>query len=217
MVRNPEVHRQVCAELQDLPSPYKGEDLAHLPYFNAAIKETLRLYGAALGGLPRIVPLGGRKSGGYFIPEGVTVTTQAYTLHRDPNIFDEPNNFKPARWLSPTPQTEESFMPFGAGPRICIGLHLAHLELSLVCAGFLREFPNARVSNETPDSDMAIENYFLIAPKGHRCLFCIWNASHGALSESTRSEGHGEQVIPGALLLSCAVLVQGRLEANHEG
>jgi cytochrome P450 len=33
--------------------------------------------------------------GGYFIPEGVTVTTQAYTLHRSPNAFDEPNNFKP--------------------------------------------------------------------------------------------------------------------------
>lgn len=170
VLRNPHVHNRLSLELQALPNPYTSEDLAQLKYLDAVIQESLRLYGAAPGGLPRIVPPGGREVGGYFIPAGVTVTTQAYTLHRNPEIFADPESFRPERWLTSTPQMEEAFMPFGAGSRICIGLHLARLEIMLACAAFFLAFPNAVVSEKTTDQGMAMENYFLIAPRAHACF-----------------------------------------------
>lgn len=73
-------------------------------------------------------------------------------------------------------------MPFGGGSRgmqapifwqisltssVCIGLHLAQSELSLAAAKFFKECSNATV--RTCDEDMEQENYFLVAPKGHKC------------------------------------------------
>lgn len=170
VLKTPRVHQRILEELSSLPGTYTSQELAGLTYFNATIQESLRLYGAAPGGLPRIVPKGGRELGGYFIPEGLTVTTQAYTTHRDPSIFEDPLNFKPERWLNPSPVMEAAFMPFGGGSRICIGLHLAYLEIMLSCAKFFLTFPKAHVSSRTTDKDMELENYFLIAPKAHACF-----------------------------------------------
>jgi cytochrome P450 len=81
-----ELEKEVAA----LPATFSDKDLEELPILSAVIEETLRLYGAAPGGLPRIVPKGGVSLAGHFIPTGTTVTTQSYTLHRDPNLFPEP-------------------------------------------------------------------------------------------------------------------------------
>ncbi|KAI3532263.1 cytochrome P450 [Colletotrichum filicis] len=64
--------------------------LEKLPLLNAVIEETLRVYGAVAGNLPRSVPPGGVTLGGFFIPGGIVVETQAYTLHRNPNVFPDP-------------------------------------------------------------------------------------------------------------------------------
>ena len=64
--------------------------LSSLSYLACVIKEALRLYGAAPGSLPRMVPNSGAVLGGYHLPEGTTVSTQAYTFHRDPQIFPHP-------------------------------------------------------------------------------------------------------------------------------
>lgn len=64
--------------------------LEQLPILNAVILESLRSYGAAPGGLPRVVPQSGRQLAGHFMPGGVTVSTQAWTLHRDPETFPNP-------------------------------------------------------------------------------------------------------------------------------
>lgn len=170
VLKDPKIHTRLVAELRTLPDTYTSEDVAQLKYLEAVMQESLRLYGAAPGGLPRIVPPGGRELDGYFVPEGTTVTTQAYTLHRNPAIFKDPNTFNPERWLAATPQMEEAFMPFGAGSRICIGLHLARLEIMLACAAFFLAFPSAAVSEKTSEKDMAMENYFLIAPRAHACF-----------------------------------------------
>lgn len=53
------------------------------------------------GALPRIGSAGGRMLGGRFIPEGSTVSTQAYTLHREPSVFTDAYTFRPERWESP--------------------------------------------------------------------------------------------------------------------
>ncbi|KAJ9102985.1 hypothetical protein QFC19_004542 [Naganishia cerealis] len=69
---------------------FGATDTEALPDLQALIQETLRLYGAAPGGLPRTTPSGGRVLSEAFIPEGTVVTTQAYSLHRDANIYADP-------------------------------------------------------------------------------------------------------------------------------
>lgn len=65
-------------------------ELESAPLMNSVIEETLRLYGAAPGALPRIVPQQGMIVAGHQLPAGTEVSTQAYTLHRDARIFQEP-------------------------------------------------------------------------------------------------------------------------------
>jgi cytochrome P450 len=65
-------------------------ELENAPLLNSVIEETLRLYGAAPGALPRIVPSQGMTLAGHQLPAGTEVSTQAYTLHRDPRLFQEP-------------------------------------------------------------------------------------------------------------------------------
>jgi cytochrome P450 len=65
-------------------------ELEAAPILNSVLNETLRLYGAAPGALPRIVPSRGLAVGEHHIPAGVEVSTQAYTNHRDPAVFPDP-------------------------------------------------------------------------------------------------------------------------------
>ncbi|KAJ9604715.1 hypothetical protein H2200_010829 [Cladophialophora chaetospira] len=84
------IKRKLLAEIADLPVNISAAELDRLKYLNAVIKESLRLYGAAPGSLPRICPPGGAQLGRYVIPEGTTVSTQAYTVHRNESIFEKP-------------------------------------------------------------------------------------------------------------------------------
>jgi cytochrome P450 len=87
-------HHTVRVKLEDelarIPEDYDDVLLEKLPYLNAVIMETLRLYGSAPGALPRITPAQGISVRDFFIPGGVTLTTQSYTMHRDQSIFSDP-------------------------------------------------------------------------------------------------------------------------------
>ncbi|RDW70880.1 cytochrome P450 [Aspergillus mulundensis] len=91
--------------------------LRDLPYFNQVINEALRLYPAVPSGLPRVVPEKGSTLAGHWIPGGATVTTQLYSLHRDGEVFEDPERFDPSRWENPTKAMKDAYMPFGAGSR----------------------------------------------------------------------------------------------------
>ncbi|KAF7166895.1 hypothetical protein CNMCM5623_000432 [Aspergillus felis] len=82
-----EVQQTLVEELAALPDEIGNDDAKRLPYLNQVINETLRLYAATPSGLPRTVPDPGVKLAGHWIPGGVTVTTQAYSLHRDSSVF----------------------------------------------------------------------------------------------------------------------------------
>ncbi|GFF59008.1 probable sterigmatocystin biosynthesis P450 monooxygenase STCB [Aspergillus udagawae] len=190
--RNPNIKTALLEEVNSLPADFNDQDTRQLSYLGQVINETLRLYAAAPSALPRVVPSGGRMLAGHFVPEGITVSTQAYSLHRDPTIFPEPNRqvhvplqtvlllvrprltlfrFNPSRWKNATKMMKDAFMPFGGGSRICIGLHLALREIRLATCYFFRTFPHAEVSDEnSTDTDMDQVIYFLMAPKGKRCL-----------------------------------------------
>ncbi|RGP71225.1 cytochrome p450 [Fusarium longipes] len=154
-------------EVAGLPNDFNDAHVEALPLVGATINETLRLYGPAAGSLPRIMKQGGAELGGHFIPEGVTVSTQAFTLHRDEHFWPNPEKFDPYRWLGNSVQeaAKMAFAPFGTGPRACIGLHLAQMEMRYTIALFFRRFKGAKLTTESPMS-LEFENYFLLKPKG---------------------------------------------------
>ncbi|KAL5348838.1 hypothetical protein ACLOAV_006261 [Pseudogymnoascus australis] len=170
--KHPEIRDALVEELRSLPEEFSEQDLRSLPRLNNVVKETLRLYCAAPSALPRIVPAEGVVFSGHRLPGGTTVSTQAYTLHRNADIFPDPETFEPSRWTAPTKDMKDAYMPFGGGSRVCLGLHLAEIELRLATALFFREFPCAKVSTieGMSDEDMDPQVFFLLSPKGKRCL-----------------------------------------------
>lgn len=109
-------------------------DLPQLPYALQVFKEAMRLYPPVyLVGRQVARPL---KLGGYLLPPGTLVVISPYALHRRPDYFPEPERFDPHRF---SPEAEQhlpahAYLPFSAGPRICIGTRLALMEGPLILA-----------------------------------------------------------------------------------
>jgi cytochrome P450 len=95
--------------------------------------------------------------------------------HADRARFDGRRFIDPA---SMTPTQKTAFHPFGAGSRICLGIHLAYLEMRLAVALFFRQCRGARISGLMMDAMMEEDNRFLIAPKGH-CLYVTLGSRGG--------------------------------------
>jgi enediyne biosynthesis protein E7 len=87
---------------------------------------------------------------GYRIPAGVGVMISPYVIHRHPDHWERPETFDPQRFLDSL-RVPAAFIPFGGGPRQCIGNHFALMEASIVAASVLREF------RLTPLSDQPLE------------------------------------------------------------
>ncbi len=92
--------------------------MQQLPYLDACINETFRVYSAVPGGLPRVVPEGGMSIAGNDIVAGTTVGVHIYSLHRDSTIWgDDADTFNPDRWLDiDTEVVRRAFKPFSDGP-----------------------------------------------------------------------------------------------------
>ncbi|RFU77511.1 cytochrome p450 [Trichoderma arundinaceum] len=170
--RDPKVKARLLEELRALPDDFDSSHLRDQSYLNQVIDETLRLYSGIQSALPRFVPEGGDDIGGYWLPGGTVVCTQAYSMHRNSHVFPEPDEFDPSRWASPTKDMKDSFMPFGSGARICIGLHLARMELRYAAARFFLTYPEAKVSTLEgfSDKDMMPKVFFFVEPTAKRCL-----------------------------------------------
>ncbi|TEY62722.1 hypothetical protein BOTCAL_0158g00170 [Botryotinia calthae] len=174
ILKNPKLQKQLEDEVDTLADDFESKDVEGLPLLNAYIDEGLRLWGAAPGALPRDVPQGGAQLDGYFLPAATVVSTQAYSIHRDPEIFPEPERFDPQRWLGPkSDEFKTANHPFGAGTRTCIGLHLARMEMQLSLALLFRQCKGLRIASSQTDEGMDIENFFLIGPKGHECVVTL--------------------------------------------
>lgn len=173
VLSQPTLRSKLESELANLSDDYMDTDLETLPLLNAIIMETLRLYGAAPGSLPRTVPEGGVTFSKYYLPYGTTVTTQSYTMHRDPNIFPNPEEFDATRWLQPdhevSDEVKTAFSPFGTGSRGCLGKHLSWIELRLAATEFFRRCGNVRLAPGVNKDYMKPVHYFLIAPSAHKC------------------------------------------------
>jgi cytochrome P450 len=124
---------ELCRELHARPPGLA--DLPRLPYLEAVVAETLRLYPAAyLIGREALCDL---SIGGYPIPRGTTVLMSQYVIQRDARFFDDPDRFLPERWLDGRLARELprfAYFPFGGGQRQCIGSTFAEVEAKLILA-----------------------------------------------------------------------------------
>lgn len=137
---NPGCQQQLRAELATRGAePLTVDDLAQLPYLDAVVRESLRLYPPAwLLSREVITPF---TLAGYELPTGVELACSPYAIQRDPRFFREPTRFLPERWLDTgrAAPPRYAYIPFGAGPRSCIGMHFARQEAALVLGTLLQQ------------------------------------------------------------------------------
>jgi cytochrome P450 len=140
--RHPEVARRMHAEATEVLGDRKPghDDLSRLTYTTMVIQEAMRLY-PPVWGLPRQAT-SADDIGGYRVPAGADVMICPYTLHRHPAFWPEPDRFDPERFSAEAagPAHRYAYIPFGAGPRVCVGSHLGMMEATLVAAMVARRF-----------------------------------------------------------------------------
>ncbi|KAM3568323.1 hypothetical protein VYU27_009551, partial [Nannochloropsis oceanica] len=150
IIRRPQIKTRVLAELANLDindsaqmSPSVLSE--RLPFLDMCIRETLRLYPVAIN-LSRVAAKD-TVLGGFKIPKGATVAPSVKNLHHDTAIWGpDAREYRPERWESerlegglPKGVPQGAYVPFGAGPRVCLGLRFALLEALTVCAVLLKE------------------------------------------------------------------------------
>jgi cytochrome P450 len=140
------LHAEAVAVLGQRRPTYA--DLAELSYTTRVVEEAMRLY-PPVWMLSRVA-LDDDEVGGYHVPAGSDVLICTYTLHRNPRYWSDPERFDPDRFLPEMSgdRPRYAYLPFGAGPRVCVGSQLGLLEAVLLTAMIAREF---RVSRRTTD------------------------------------------------------------------
>ena len=123
-------------ELKDVKE-FSNEMLSQMKYLNAVIDETLRLAPPIL----RVQRQGSQdiEIAGIRIPAGTSIDVLPYALHRDPDFWSDPLQFKPERFLEPK-HHPWAYMPFGGGPRVCLGKRFALQEMRMCCAKLFRNY-----------------------------------------------------------------------------
>lgn len=143
----PKVKAKLLQELEDLGDNAEPIAIASLPYLTAVANESLRIYPIVPIAFPRItkqeVTIGDRT----FPPE-TTLVPSIYGLHHREDLYPEPKQFRPERFLERQFSAWE-FIPFGGGNRRCLGYALAMLEIKLVLATILTQFP-VQLTDERP-------------------------------------------------------------------
>ncbi len=134
----PQVKEKLLQELDTLDENADPSVIAKLPYLNAVCSETLRIYPVGLFTFARIVkePI---KIMGYEFPPGTVLSPCIYLTHHREDLYPQPNQFKPERFLERQYSPYE-FFPFGGGNRRCLGMALALFEMKLVLATIMSRY-----------------------------------------------------------------------------
>ncbi len=141
MALYPEQQESLAAEAAglDLSAEAASDTLGRMPNIRAHVDEALRLYPPAF----LIVRQAAAADSilGHDVPAGTTITISPWVLHRHRARWHAPDAFEPGRFLpGATPPERYAYMPFGAGPRICVGAQFALTEATLVLARLLKRF-----------------------------------------------------------------------------
>ena len=165
LARAPEWAERLAIE-QDRVAPAREPTAAELfgemPELGAAVDETLRLYPPAWIG-PRRAEVD-FEFGGYSVPAGYPVNYSSWASHHLADVFDDPHAFRPERLLGEARARipKGAYVPFGGGPRICIGMRFGELEVRAITAAILKRF---RLDLE-PDWELRVRQMPTLSPRG---------------------------------------------------
>ena len=157
---HPDVQAQAAAEIAEHSPVESAEDAGRLRYVTAVLDETMRLYPSAPGTGRRATE--DTTVDGYRVPRGSNVYTNFWGLHRHPDLYPHPEAFRPERFVDvpALDRPRHTYLPFGSGPRACIGAHTAVLEMQLILATIL-----SRAEVVATTRDMPVETAITLAPK----------------------------------------------------
>ncbi|XP_064605304.1 probable cytochrome P450 CYP44 [Liolophura sinensis] len=164
LAKNPEVQDKLSREIeQTFPGdePVTVEKLGKMPYLKACVKETFRLFPTG----PETSRLAPRDMviGGYQIPAGVRIDLHNFVMCMSAEYFADPEKYLPERWIkNDSAQNIHPFImiPFGHGPRMCIGRRFAEQELYVMLTKLVRKF-----HIQWHNSDMVVKYELLLSPK----------------------------------------------------
>ena len=147
------------------------ESTTVLPYFNAVLKEAMRIHPSVGLLMERHVPSEGVEVDGHFIPGGTIVGINPWVTNRDISIFPDPDEFKPERWLeAPEAQLKQMDnvleLNFGGGSRKCIGRNISMIEMQKVLPQLFRLY---QVELTYPDKEWDICNHWFVQQEGVIC------------------------------------------------
>ncbi|GJW83047.1 cytochrome P450 [Tanacetum coccineum] len=158
LLNNPKALKAVQEEIDEHVGrnrPVEESDVKNLFYLEAVIKETLRLYPAG----PLAVPHESMEDcvlSGYNVPKGTRLLINLWKLQRDPNIWPDPDEFKPERFMTTDKHIDVKgkhyeLLPFGSGRRMCPGVFFALQALHLTLATVIQQFELVKPSDEQID------------------------------------------------------------------
>ncbi len=142
LAQNPDAEAKLHAELDTVLGGRRPTlaDLKQLPYTEMVVKEVMRLYPPAYG-FSRVA-VEATTLGDYDVPKGAVLNLYTYGTHRDARLWPEPERFQPERF---SPEAEKqipryAYLPFGGGPRVCIGNSFAMMEARLLLATLAQQY-----------------------------------------------------------------------------
>ena len=140
LAHTPQAQARLAAEVEgvDLGPQGAAAALPKLTFTAAVVNEALRLFPPAFT-LVRQARAADR-AGDVAIPRGAVVMIAPWVLHRHRRLWDQPDAFVPERFLSGPPPPRFAYLPFGVGPRVCVGAQFALTEATLVLAAFMQAF-----------------------------------------------------------------------------
>ncbi|NMG08657.1 cytochrome P450 [Brasilonema sp. UFV-L1] len=141
----PEVHKKLLQELDSIEGNASIDILMKLPYLDAVCCETLRLYPIIMLPSTRMTKTPIRVMD-YEFPAGTLLVPSIYLTHHRPDLYPQPKQFRPERFLE-RKYSQYEFLPFGGGSRRCIGMAFAMFEMKVVLARVLLHLDLAIVGN----------------------------------------------------------------------
>ncbi|MDP3278403.1 MAG: cytochrome P450 [Deltaproteobacteria bacterium] len=164
LAEHKDIRTQMCEEIHTVLGDRAPtmSDLPKLTYTTQVIEEVLRLYPPAW--CFEREALSDDTIHGYHIPKGTLLGIAPYVLHRNPKYFADPLRFDPSRFAkgSASERPKHAYLPFGGGPRICIGNAFAMMEMQLLLAMIVPKFALERV----PGHEVSLDAAVTLRPKG---------------------------------------------------
>uniref|UniRef100_A0A669EQH8 unspecific monooxygenase n=1 Tax=Oreochromis niloticus TaxID=8128 RepID=A0A669EQH8_ORENI len=143
LATNPRVMKKLQEEVDATfpnKAPIQYQELMQMEYLDCVINESLRLF--PIASRVERVAKASVEINGFVIPKGMVVIVPTWPMHRDPEIWPEPEKFKPERFSKENKETIDPYiyMPFGAGPRNCIGMRFALVVMKLAIVEILQRY-----------------------------------------------------------------------------